>query len=124
MHHKIIIIIIIITINFIIIIIVIIIVIIIIIIIIIIIPLTIITVNIDFNINIVENQSPSVVNLNDQHTLQQPDRLVTDHDEQMQRNKNSGNNEVQCHCGKLCKGDRGLRASQRFCQISDDSELR
>ena len=123
MHHKIIIIIIIIiTISFIIIIIIVIII--VIIIIIIVIPLTIITVNIDFNINIVENQSPSVVSLNDQHTLQQPDRLVTDHDEQMQRNKNSGNNEVQCHCGKLCKGDRGLRASQRFCQISDDSELR
>ena len=28
------------------------------------------------------------------------------------------NNEMQCHCGKLCKGDSGLRAHQRFCQIS------
>ena len=31
---------------------------------------------------------------------------------------------MQCHCGKLCKGDLGLRAYQRFCQISDATELR
>ena len=42
----------------------------------------------------------------------------------MQQNKNRDNNEVQCHCSKLCKGDRGLRAHQRFCQISDVPELR
>ena len=32
----------------------------------------------------------------------------------MQQNKNRDNNEVQCHRGKLCKGDLGLRAHQRF----------
>ena len=42
----------------------------------------------------------------------------------MQQNKNKHNNEVQCHCGKLCKGGRGLRAHQRSCQISDVPELR
>ena len=33
------------------------------------------------------------------------------------------NNEVQCHFGKLCKGDSGLRAYQRFCQICNVPEL-
>ena len=65
--------------------------------------------DIDFNINILENHSRSIVNFNDQHTIE-PDGLVTEYDEQMQQNKNKDNNDVQCHCGKLCKGDRGLRA--------------
>ena len=59
-----------------------------------------------------------------QHTLEHPKGLVTEYDEQMQRNKNKDNNKVQCHCDKLCKGDRGLRAHQRFCQISDVPKLR
>ena len=80
--------------------------------------------DIDFNINIVENQSHSIVNFNDQHTLEHPEELVTEYDEQVQQNKNRDNNEVQCHCGKLYKGDRGLRAHQRFGQISDVPELR
>ena len=42
----------------------------------------------------------------------------------MQQNKNKDNNDAQCHCGKLCKGDRGLRAHQRFCQFSGVTELR
>lgn len=42
----------------------------------------------------------------------------------MQRNNNRDNNEMQCPCGKLCKGNRGLRAHQRFSQISDAPELR
>ena len=42
----------------------------------------------------------------------------------MQRNKDRDNKEVQCHFGKLCKGDRCLRAHQRFCQIIDVPELR
>ena len=66
--------------------------------------------DIDFNRNILENHSRSIVNFNDQHTIEQPDGLVTEYDEQMQQNKNKDNNDVQCHCGKLCKGDRGLRA--------------
>ena len=65
--------------------------------------------------NIVENHSPSKVNFNDHHTLRQHEGLVTEYDEQT---------EVQCHCGKLCKCDLGLRAHQRYCQISDVPELR
>ena len=44
--------------------------------------------DIDFNINIAENQSCSIVNFNDQHTLEHPEGLVTEYDEQMQRIKN------------------------------------
>ena len=32
----------------------------------------------------------------------------------MQQNKNKDNNEVQCHCGRLCKGDRGLKSNSHF----------
>ena len=59
-----------------------------------------------------------IVNFYDQHILEHPEGLVTEYDEQMQQNKNIDNNEVEYHCGKLCKGDRGLRAHRRFCQIS------
>ena len=31
---------------------------------------------------------------------------------------------MECHCAKLCEGNSGLRAHQRFCQISDVPELR
>ena len=34
------------------------------------------------------------------------------------------NNKVQCHCDKLCKGDRDLRAHQRLWKISDVPKLR
>ena len=75
--------------------------------------------DINFNINIVENQLRPIVNFHDQHTLE-----VTEYYEQTQRKKNRDNNEVQFHCGKLCKSDLDLRAHQRFCQISDVPELR
>ena len=38
--------------------------------------------------NIVENQSCSIVNFNDHHTLEQPEGLVIEYDEQMQLNRN------------------------------------
>lgn len=60
----------------------------------------------------------------DLYTLEQPKVLVTELDEEIQQNKNWDNIEVQCRCGNLCKGDHGLRAYQRFCQISDAPELR
>ena len=41
--------------------------------------------DIDFNINIVGNQSSSIVNFNDQHTLENPEELVNEYDKQMQR---------------------------------------
>ena len=75
-------------------------------------------------INIVEHQSRSIVNFNYHHTIEQHEGLVTEYDEQMQQNKNKDNNEAQCHCGKLCKDNRGSRANQRVCQISDVPELR
>ena len=31
---------------------------------------------------------------------------------------------MECHCAKLCECNSGLRAHQRFCQISDVPELR
>ena len=33
-------------------------------------------------------------------------------------------NYIECHCGKLCNGNRGLRAHQRFCHVNDIPELR
>ena len=59
--------------------------------------------DIDFSINILENQSRLIVNFNDEHTIKQPDRLVTEYDEQMQQNKSKVNNEVQCHCASYVK---------------------
>ena len=38
--------------------------------------------------------------------------------------KNDSSCYFQCHCGKLCKGIRVIRAHQRFCTVSDVSELR
>ena len=73
--------------------------------------------DIDFNINIVENQSRLIVNFNDHQTIEHPEGLVMEYNEKMQQNKNK-DNEVQCYCGKLCNGHCGLRAHQRFCQIS------
>ena len=43
--------------------------------------------DIDFNMNIVENQSCSIVNFNNHHTLDQPEGLVIEYDEQMQLNR-------------------------------------
>ena len=40
----------------------------------------------------------------------------------MQRNRET--NYIECHCGKLCNGNRGLRAHQRFCHVNDNPELR
>ena len=42
----------------------------------------------------------------------------------MQSKENNEDNYIKCHCGKLCKGIRGLRAHQRFCKINDMPELR
>ena len=46
---------------------------------------------IDFNINMIENQSHSIVDFYDQYTLGQPEVLVTEHDEEIQQNKNWDN---------------------------------
>ena len=40
------------------------------------------------------------------------------------QSENDKEHHVKCTCGKTCNGNRGLRAHQRFCQISDIPELR
>ena len=40
----------------------------------------------------------------------------------MQRNRET--NYIECHCGKLCNGNRGLRAHQWFYHVNNIPELR
>ena len=57
-----------------------------------------------------ENSSRLFVNLNDQHSLNAPEGTLTEYDEKMQSKENNEDDYIKCHCGKSCKGIRGLRA--------------
>ena len=57
-----------------------------------------------------------------QNNVAAPEGTLTDYGERMQRNRKT--NYIECHCGKLCNGNRGLRAHQRFCHVNDIPELR
>lgn len=69
----------------------------------------------------VEPINQTIANVDNENT-QGPEGVLTEYDEQMQRRKE--NNYIQCHCGKMCNGNRGLRAHQRFCHVNDVPELR
>ena len=62
--------------------------------------------------------------MNNQYKLGAPERILTEYDERLQREKNDSSYYVKCHCGKLCKGIHGLWTHQRFCTICDIRELR
>ena len=72
----------------------------------------------------IENSSTSLVNLNNQHSLNAPEGTITEYNEKMQSKENNEDDYIKCHCGKSCKGVRGLRTHQRFCKINDMLELR
>ena len=71
----------------------------------------------------IETTSTTLVNVNGEIVNNLPEGSLTEYDEEMQLN-NDSNNIIKCHCGKECKGNRGLRAHQRFCKIVDMPELR
>ena len=58
----------------------------------------------------IQNSSRLFVNLNDQHSLNAPEGTLTEYDEKMQSKENNEDDYIKCHCGKSCKGIRGLRA--------------
>ena len=75
-------------------------------------------------IQFIENSSRSLVNLNDQHSLNAPEGTITEYDKKMQSKQNNEDGYIKFHCRKLCKGICGLRAHHRFCKINDMPELR
>ena len=72
----------------------------------------------------IENSSRSLVNLNDQHSLNAPEETIIEYDEKMQSKENNEDDYINCHCGKSCTSNRGLRSHQRFCKTNDMPELR
>ena len=70
----------------------------------------------------IEPINQSIANINNNENIVAPEGTLTEYDERMQRRKES--NYIKCHCGKLCNGNRGLRAHQRFCHVNDVPELR
>ena len=72
----------------------------------------------------IENSSRSLVNLNDQHSLNAPEETIIEYDEKMQSKENNEDDYINCHCGKSCTSIRGLRSHQRFCKTNDMPELR
>ena len=77
---------------------------------------------IDGNHGNVEFRNQSLANIDNENSVAAPEGTVTDYDERMQHNRET--NYIECHCGKLCNGNRGLRAHQRFCHVNDIPELR
>ena len=72
--------------------------------------------------NHVEFRNQSLANIDNENSVAAPKGTLTYCDEKMQRNRET--NYIECHCGKLCNGNRGLRAHQRFCHVNDKPELR
>ena len=70
----------------------------------------------------VEFRNQSLANIDSENSVAAPEGTLSDYDERMQRNREI--NYIECHCGKLYNGNRGLRAYQRFCHVNDMSELR
>ena len=77
---------------------------------------------IDGNHGNVEFRNQSLANIDNENSVAAPEGTVTDYDERMQHNRET--NYIECHCGKLCNGNRGLRAHQRFSHVNDIPELR
>ena len=77
---------------------------------------------IDGNHGNVEFRNQSLKNVDNKNSVAAPEGTLTDYDERMKRNRKT--NYIECHCGKLCNGNRGLRAHQRFCHVNDIPELR
>lgn len=69
----------------------------------------------------IETQDLSIANVNNESSNDPPEGLLTEYDE---RSRKKDNYFIKCHCGKLCNGNRGLRAHQRFCHINDTPELK
>ena len=72
--------------------------------------------------NHVEFRNQPLANIDNENSVAAPEGTLTDYDEKMQRNTET--NYIECHCGKLCNGNRGLRAHQRFCHVNNIPELR
>ena len=72
--------------------------------------------------NHVEFRNRSLANINNENSVAAPEVTLTDYDERMQRHRET--NYIECHCGKLCNGNRGLRAHQRFSHVNDIPQLR
>ena len=70
----------------------------------------------------VEFRNRSLANINNENSVAAPEVTLTDYDERMQRHRET--NYIECHCGKLCNGNRGLRAHQRFSHVNDIPQLR
>ena len=77
---------------------------------------------IDGNHGNVEFRNQSLANIDNENSVAAPEGTVTDYDERMQHNRET--NYIECHCGKLCNGNRGLRAHQRFSHVNNIPELR
>ena len=77
---------------------------------------------IDGNPGNVEFRNQSLANIDSENSVAAPERTLTDYDERMQYNRETYY--IECHCGKLCNGYRGLRAHQRFCHVNYIPELR
>ena len=72
--------------------------------------------------NHVEFRNRSLANINNENSVAAPEVTLTDYDERMQGHRET--NYIECHCGKLCNGNRGLRAHQRFSHVNDIPQLR
>ena len=62
--------------------------------------------------NHVEFRNLSLANTDNEKSVAGPEGTLTDYDGKMQRNRET--NYIECHCGKLCNGNRGLRAHKRL----------
>ena len=54
--------------------------------------------------NHVEFRNQSLANIDNENSVAAPQGTLTDYDEKMQCNRET--NYIECHCGKLCNGNR------------------
>ena len=67
-------------------------------------------------------RNQSLASIDSENSVAAPEGTLTDYHERMQRNRET--NYIECHCGKLCNGNRGLRPHQRFSHVNDIPQLR
>ena len=79
-------------------------------------------------INYAESADLSLVNLNNIHDENLLDAYITNYDKELQDEAIGSNipcrdTEMECYCGKKCKGLKGLRAHRRFCHVGSMPDL-
>ena len=74
--------------------------------------------------NYVETRDCSIVNVNNESDLTTVEEVITEYDERVQSETSSKSSDCKCHCGKICNGNRALRAHQRHYHVNDVPALR